>query len=337
MEAPPDADAKLPEKRRKGSGVVEIELELSRQRAAGWVVFGIVVGALMIWKLGTVGMWAGVVLVLVGLYRGWQLIQTFLHPPGTIRVSEREVSLPRGLCLPRPITVEPAAVTAVYFLRKSVPWSRAAPAGRARQEGDAVSPRLVRLRGRSAACRARAAARSPGRGPGRATGCQRRTGMIRALVVGLVMLASVARADQVITLPRTKATLRLPAAFTRVERPRVVAGFRDPHGVLVAVTRAGVPNPEAWRAKTRDAYLEQIERGVLASIGGGKRLARSTAPVAGIPTLDLEVRRDDGATIVIRILVFRTYALGLAIELPRKASLDEARAIAKAFAPPSVP
>ncbi|MEJ7603456.1 MAG: hypothetical protein WKG01_36555 [Kofleriaceae bacterium] len=122
-----DAEADKPAKRRKGNNVVEIELEISRQRAAGWVVFGVVLGSLMIWKLGTVGVWAGVVLVLVGLYRGWQLIQTFINPPGTIRVTEREVSLPRGLCLPRPITVEPAAVTAVYFLRKSVPWSRAAP------------------------------------------------------------------------------------------------------------------------------------------------------------------------------------------------------------------
>ncbi|MEJ7603455.1 MAG: hypothetical protein WKG01_36550 [Kofleriaceae bacterium] len=163
--------------------------------------------------------------------------------------------------------------------------------------------------------------------------------MIRRLIaIGLVALASVAHAgDQVITLPRTKATLRLPSTFTRVDRPGVVAGFRAPHGTLVAVTRSRVPNPDAWRAKTRDAYLEQIERGVLASIRGGKQLARSVVSAAGIPTLDLEVRREDGATIVVRILVFRTYALGLAIELPRKATLDEARAIVKSFAPPTAP
>ncbi|HEY5937082.1 MAG TPA: hypothetical protein VIU61_20670 [Kofleriaceae bacterium] len=114
-------------KRRKSGGTVEIELEVSRQRAAGWVVFGIILGSLLIWKLGTVGVWVGVALVIVGLYRAWQLVQTFLHPPGTITVTDREVSLPRGLCLPRPHKVPPAAVTAVYFLRKSVPWSRAAP------------------------------------------------------------------------------------------------------------------------------------------------------------------------------------------------------------------
>ena len=122
------ADKDKPEKyEARPPGPIEIGLEVSRQRAAGWVVFGIILGSLLIWKLGTVGVWVGVGLVIVGLYRGWQLVQTFLHPPGTISVTDREVSLPRGLCLPRPHKVPPAAVTAVYFLRKSVPWSRAAP------------------------------------------------------------------------------------------------------------------------------------------------------------------------------------------------------------------
>ncbi len=106
---------------------MEIELEVSRQRAIGWAIFGVVVGALLIWKLGTVGVWVGVVLVLIGAFRTWQLVQTFMYPPGTIVVTDREVSLPRGLCLPRPVKVAPADVTAVYFLRRSVPWNRSAP------------------------------------------------------------------------------------------------------------------------------------------------------------------------------------------------------------------
>ena len=86
-----------------------------------------IVGSLLIWKLGTVGVWAGIALVIVGLFRGFQLIQTFVYPPGTIVVNDREVILPRGICLPRPVKVEPSAVTAVYFLRRSVPWNRSAP------------------------------------------------------------------------------------------------------------------------------------------------------------------------------------------------------------------
>jgi hypothetical protein len=117
-----------PVPRNKGSeGSTEIELEASRQRLIGWTVFGIIVGLLLILKLGTVGVWVGFVLVALGVYRGWQLAQTFMYPPGTIVVSEKKVSLPRGLCLPRPLEVEPSAVTAAYFLRRSVPWNRSAP------------------------------------------------------------------------------------------------------------------------------------------------------------------------------------------------------------------
>lgn len=90
-------------------------------------VFGLVVGSLLIWKLGTVGVWVGVVLIVVGLFRAWELAQTFLYPPGTIEVTDSHVVLPRGLCMPRPVKVAPRDVTAVYFLRRSVPWNKSAP------------------------------------------------------------------------------------------------------------------------------------------------------------------------------------------------------------------
>jgi hypothetical protein len=113
-------------RRDEGNGLA-IELEMSRNRYAAWTVFGLVFGALLIWKLGTVGQWVGIVLVVIGALRAWQLLQTFLYPPGTIVVGDDEVVLPRGLCLPRPIKVAPREVTAVYFLRRSVPWNRSAP------------------------------------------------------------------------------------------------------------------------------------------------------------------------------------------------------------------
>lgn len=130
--SPPDGDA-APETAAESTPAtsaaprVEIDLELSRQRLIGWTIFGIVFGALLIWKLGTVGKWVGVLLVVIGVLRAWQLLQTFLHPPGTIVVSDSEVSLPRGLCMPRPLKLHPRDVTAVYFLRRSVPWNRSAP------------------------------------------------------------------------------------------------------------------------------------------------------------------------------------------------------------------
>lgn len=111
----------------KGDVQVSVDLEMSRQKPLGWTIFGTIFGALLIWKLGTVGVWVGIGLVAVGIYRAWELIQTFLYPPGTIVVTDREVSLPRGICLPKPVKVRPADVTAVYFLRRSVPWNRSAP------------------------------------------------------------------------------------------------------------------------------------------------------------------------------------------------------------------
>lgn len=116
---------KVEEPRREGP--IEIELEVSRQRAATMTAFGLVVGGLLIWKLGTVGVWVGVVLLVVGAFRAWELAQTFLNPPGTIVVTDSEVSLPRGLSMSRPVKVHPGDVTAVYFLRRSVPWNRSAP------------------------------------------------------------------------------------------------------------------------------------------------------------------------------------------------------------------
>lgn len=89
--------------------------------------FGLVVGALLVWKLGTVGVWVGVMLLVIGAFRAWELVQTFLHPPGTIVVTESEVTLPRGLNMSRPVKVKPGDVSAVYFLRRSVPWNRSAP------------------------------------------------------------------------------------------------------------------------------------------------------------------------------------------------------------------
>ena len=125
----PTADKadKSAEKFEPKSGPIAIELELSRQRAATMTVFGLVVGSLLIWKLGTVGVWVGVVLLVVGAFRAWELAQTFLHPPGTIEVTDAQVVLPRGLCMSKPVKVAPADVTAVYFLRRSVPWNKSAP------------------------------------------------------------------------------------------------------------------------------------------------------------------------------------------------------------------
>ena len=124
---PKPDDSPDPNDKGRKVGNVEVTLEVSRHRPIGWTVFGLIVGALLVWKLGTVGKWVGIGLMIVGAFRAWQLIQSYMHPPGTIKVTDNEVTLPRGLCLPRPLKVKPSDVTAVYFLRRSVPWNRSAP------------------------------------------------------------------------------------------------------------------------------------------------------------------------------------------------------------------
>jgi hypothetical protein len=157
--------------------------------------------------------------------------------------------------------------------------------------------------------------------------------LIRA-VLALIAVAQVAHAD-VVTLPNTKATIDLPTSWKAVETPGVVLGATGPANELLAITRSQVPNSNAWRPKKRDAYLDQIEKGVAANIKGYKRLARRFVETNAIPTLELEARRDDGATIVMRILLYRTYALALAIEVPKRGVVKDARAIAATFTPPA--
>jgi hypothetical protein len=156
--------------------------------------------------------------------------------------------------------------------------------------------------------------------------------VIRA-ALALLLIANVAAAD-VITLPNTKATVSVPKTWTVATVEGVLLGARGPASEILAITRSQVPNPDAWRSKKRDAYLDQIEKGVAAKVKGYKRVSRKLE-ANPVPTLDLEAKRADGATIVMRILLFRTYALALAIEIPKRGSAKEARAIALTFAPPS--
>ena len=121
------ADPAKPADKPRSRGRTAIDLEVARGRSISWAIFGTAFGAMLIWQLGTVGRWSGVVLIVMGVLHAIKLVQTFRNPPGTIVVSDREVSLPRGLCRPDPVVARPQDVTAVYFLRRSVPWNHAAP------------------------------------------------------------------------------------------------------------------------------------------------------------------------------------------------------------------
>jgi hypothetical protein len=77
-----------------------------------------------------------------------------------------------------------------------------------------------------------------------------------------------------------------------------------------------------------------IEKGAIAAVPGQKRIARKVGEVNGVPVLDLELRRADGSAVVMRIVMFRTFALSASVLVPKGATLDEARAITASVTPP---
>jgi hypothetical protein len=154
-----------------------------------------------------------------------------------------------------------------------------------------------------------------------------------AIAVALLATAAPARAE-VVDLPNTKATLTLGDAWQVVRATGVVAAYKTDAGAVLAVTRADVPNPKAWASETKQAYADEVEKGIKASIPGYKRVTKKVIEANGVPALDVEAKRDGGATVVVRVLLFRTYALSVAIEVPKGGDLASARAIAKAFAAP---
>jgi hypothetical protein len=110
-----------------GAARLEIGLEHMRYRHLSWMGFGLITGTLLLWKLGTVGKWVGVVLLVVGAVAAYSFVRTLLVPAGTIVIGDDGAALPRGLCKGDPEKLALADVSHAYLLRRAVPWTRAAP------------------------------------------------------------------------------------------------------------------------------------------------------------------------------------------------------------------
>ncbi|HUQ06422.1 MAG TPA: hypothetical protein VM261_28155 [Kofleriaceae bacterium] len=106
---------------------VSVELAHTRGAHLRWTLIGGVLGVACVLALGTLGKAVGVVLLLTAAWAGFKLFLTYRHPPGTIVIDGDDVALPRGLCQGEPSRVKRGDVTSAYFLRRSVPWTRAAP------------------------------------------------------------------------------------------------------------------------------------------------------------------------------------------------------------------
>ena len=108
-------------------GRVSVDLAHARGSHLRWVLIGGGLGVACVMALGTLGKALGVVLLLLAAWAAFKLAMTFRHPPGTLVVDGDDVTLPRGLCRGEPSKLARKDVTAAYFLRRSVPWTKAAP------------------------------------------------------------------------------------------------------------------------------------------------------------------------------------------------------------------
>ncbi len=108
-------------------GRIAIELAHARGNHLRWTLIGGALGAAAVVMLGTLGKGLGVLLLLLAAWSAWKLFLTFRHPPGTLIVDGDQLTLPRGLCRGAPVEVARGEVTAAFFLRRAVPWTRAAP------------------------------------------------------------------------------------------------------------------------------------------------------------------------------------------------------------------
>ena len=150
---------------------------------------------------------------------------------------------------------------------------------------------------------------------------------------------------------QAEALPQLPASSDVIGPARLVAFYRERAAARPArraaaaplaliVLRFDAPNPRAWRDKTRAAYLDEIEAGLLAACPadsacrGLKRSKRSVSESEAVPVMDLHLRDGAGAQRLYRFLFFRTYAILAAVELPPKsppAALTRARRALASF------
>jgi len=105
----------------------EIELVHARNSHLGWMIFGLVLGVLLLWKLAFVGKLIGVILLIVAGFAGRNFLLTVLNEPGTFRVEKDHIEMPEGLCRGRTVSIDYAQVKHAFFLRRAVPWTRAGP------------------------------------------------------------------------------------------------------------------------------------------------------------------------------------------------------------------
>ncbi len=109
------------------AGPTAVDLEHARMRHLTWCAVGVLLGGVLLLKLGIVGKLIGIALLVLGAIAGRAFVMTLLHSAGRIEVNEDDVTLPRGLCHAKAETLPVSDLRHAYFLRRAVPWTRSGP------------------------------------------------------------------------------------------------------------------------------------------------------------------------------------------------------------------
>jgi hypothetical protein len=142
---------------------------------------------------------------------------------------------------------------------------------------------------------------------------------VKALAV-LALLAALFRGAAADPIPLGPATITLDDAWTG-ETPREGVSpvlVRSQGDALLTVSRLPAPNPGAWRAATRDAYIDAIEAGLVA---GATKVAakRRKLGADSVNVLDVTLRRTGPSgpeVVAVRVILFRTLTMSAAAAAP---------------------
>ena len=93
-------------KKKAADGPFEVELVHSRNAHLGWLIFGLVAGGVLLWKLAFVGKLLGFLLLIVAAVAGRSFLLTLLNAPGTFRARKEDIEVPQGLCRGKTVTFD---------------------------------------------------------------------------------------------------------------------------------------------------------------------------------------------------------------------------------------
>lgn len=145
---------------------------------------------------------------------------------------------------------------------------------------------------------------------------------MRALLV-LVLLTSVARAD---TITVDAASFKAPSEWTEAKKPDAKDGpalvMKTDDGGLLAVTVAPSTNTQAYRRRSKQAYLDDVVAG-FATHAGVKVTSSKIGKQGSVPSVDVWLKRGK-QEIAVRVLLFRNRTIGVAVSGGSRESRDAA-------------